>query len=178
MANNLFNSGDSSIKADTLVKAFFEGLIILTRAEQKYNRLNPTAQRNVVTANIQLEANSISGTLALPIEQELTTAGEVIYRGFDYLGTTYAFEPGTGDLENASNLVDAIRIIANKIAYVERLILANVVLQTPNTVQNALDLETNTLNITFSLPVTLTVDPDTGALGADVLDYLAYASEE
>jgi hypothetical protein len=162
---NLFESLGATLKADSVCQAFVEGMIRLMKAEEGFNRDNSTRKVSYAKMSLDFLTGILTGSVTLPLKPDVDAATfKVNHSRIDYTPGYAAFVPGTGSVKDATNLQDAIALIADRIDTVERYILADIVTITPNTVKIVEDTDNNLMTINFGLPLSILIDETNGGL--------------
>jgi hypothetical protein len=169
-----FNSGGSSVVADTKLKALVISILMLFAAEDAANKDNSANPTQYVQWNMTGAAQSaFTATLNLParlVQNATTNKYELVARNFvaDYA----TFTPGTGDLADAVNLPEAVLEIAKGINYLEKQISPNIVIQQANQITVAENTDTGSIAINVNIPAEMVIDPATGGQEIEVFNYL------
>jgi hypothetical protein len=169
-----FISTGSSLVAKTKLEALMKLSILMFAAEDaanKDNTANPTSNvQFTITGGAQ---TTMAATVNLPARLVLDAAtGETKLVPRNQLSDYYAFTPGTGDLQGATNLPEAVIEMAKLINYWEKQISPNIVIQQANQITVAENSDTGLVAVTLTLPVEVSIDATTGAINLDVFNYL------
>lgn len=161
---SVFNNGGGTLKSGNKPAAFIELAHALAKAEQ----LASTADvpLNNITMTYDGEALLASVTASLPIAATVGAGGGLSIAAANYLPTA-AFNPGAGGDLHAANLPAAFLEMAQLLNASEQAVVVNA----PNNITIALDLETGTATVTAALPITTTTD-SAGRVTIVPTDYL------
>jgi hypothetical protein len=173
MTYNAFVSGGSSLTSDTVCQAFVEAVMAQAIAEQQFNRDNRQRPVNYITMGLNLISGVLAGQVKIPLKPEVDAVNfKVGHARVDSTPGYSTFVPGTGSVALATNLPDAIAILADRIDSTERYIIADIVTVTPNTIKILEDTDNNLMTIDFALPMSTLVDATTGALTSKARGFL------
>jgi hypothetical protein len=168
-----FNSGGGTINAPKLVDALYRAIIKLSELESKANRDNTASQTNFVQFSITGDATkTFAATLNLPARMIKDTAGKIELKARNFIVDYIDYEPGTGDLVEATSLPEAIVLLCRLITYLERQIDPNIVITTPNQVSITDNNEAGSFDIQVNLPLETVEDETTGQIAFNMFDYL------
>jgi hypothetical protein len=159
----------SSLKSTNQPAAFLEACLLVDGAEKLRNGANTGVQpKNNMSITFSSDEGVAQITATLPVTVSVLPDGGIKYLPKDYLGGTYAvFTPG-GDV-TAVNMMEAVSQVASILAASEKNVLP--VEDQPNFIQIDSSSENGTINITATLPVTITTSA-TGQVQIAAVDYL------
>jgi hypothetical protein len=170
---SLLDTTGSSLKSTTLVDAFAEGMILMLNGEKQYNRKNTLNPIGLPTLSNNYTTNTSGGVFSIPYTEEMDENGIISEVARNYLDGIFEWEPGTGQLANTQSLPDAVLWMAKRISFFNELIEPSVVVVNPAQVLIInKDENANAYNITSNLPTQTSIDPDTGKIVTDYVDYL------
>lgn len=172
---NEFNSGGSSVIADTKLQALQRLVIAANQAEARRNRVNQNSQTNYASFAITSDATTtFTGTVNIPARMVKDVAsGKVELKVEETFGQEFfPFTAGTGDLANAANGLEAIVVMAQECTYLEKGIDPNVVVTRADQVLLTPDYENGQYVVSLNLPIDVSTDTATGATSFDPFDYL------
>jgi hypothetical protein len=175
MGASLFNSGGSSIVADTKLKALQLLVIQANYAEAKRNRDNKNNQTNLVSYAITSDAvTTFTSTVTIPSRMvEDAVTGEISFVVEETFAPNYLpFTAGAGDLGAAINGLDAIIHLARKCTYLEKQIDPNVVVTQADQIIVTTDIEAGQYVVALNLPLQVELDAATGLVTFAPFDYL------
>jgi hypothetical protein len=169
-----FIAGGSSLVATTKLEALMKLIVQYFGAEDaanKDNSANPTTNIQYTIAGAA--QTTFTATANLPARLLLNaTTGLTELKPRNQLADYYTFIPGTGDLQSAANLPEAIVEMAKLINYWEKQISPNIVIQQANQVTVAENSDTGLIAVSATLPVEVKINATTGAFEVDVFNYL------
>lgn len=170
---SLYDTTGSSLKSTTLLGAFAEGVILLLNGEKAFNRANKANPIQTPTIGNNFNTDSLAGTFSVPYLSDMDADGKIIEVARDYLQGIYTWVPGTGALASTINLPDAVLKMAQRLEYLNQLIIPNVVITSPNSVITInKDENADSYNIAIALPTNNGVNEVTGKIESEIVDYL------
>jgi hypothetical protein len=170
---NEFTSGGSSVVADNKLQALQLLVIQANQAESRRNRDNKTNQTTQVSFALTADASVLfTSTVTIPAKMErVGTKIELVPEKF-FADSYFPFIPGSGDLADYTHGMEALLGLAEECTYLEKGIDPNVVVTQADQVVVTPDYENGQYVITTNLPIDVSIDDVTGAVGFNVFDYL------
>jgi hypothetical protein len=162
-----FAPGDSIIKSETRLPAYFETAQLLHSAILEYNQENPTVPYPV--SALSFNDDDSTATFSIQIPYLISAAGK---KARDYIkdATTWVV-PTTGEMVGIESLLDAFEYQTRILSYVNDKLRANVIINSP---QGLITYDDNYTNaewaIGFTLPYNAVVNA-TGQLLKTAINY-------
>lgn len=175
MAVNDFISGGSSVVSDYKLQALQRLVIAANQAEARRNRQNQNSQTNLASFSITSDAvTTFTATVNVPARMVKDAAtGKIELKVEETFGQEFfPFTPGTGDLANAANGMEAIVIMAEECTYLEKGIDPNVVVTRADQVLLTPDYENGQYIVALNLPIDVSTDEASGITAFNPFDYL------
>jgi hypothetical protein len=172
---NEFTSGGSSVVADNKLQALQRLTIAANQAEARRNRQNQNNQTNLASFGITSDSvTTFTATVNVPARMTKNdTTGRVELKVEETFGQEFfPFTPGTGDLANAANGMEALVLLAEECTYLEKGIDPNVVVTRADQVVVTPDYENGQYVVALNLPIDLSTDETTGITAFNPFDYL------